>query len=182
MNKVYTYLATMLVLFGTIEVANASLIGDTVTISHDYPNIGTSFCGEVNIVVTSDASDSVDAISCLGFIDEIVNMNATGFRLDIITQGASYVGAFDGVSITGLNWSVGLPTGFDISTNIQGWNVSRLTSTNTGLFVNLSGIHFSENAYLDVSAQIPEQSIPEPSTIAILALGLVGLGARRLKK
>ena len=67
--------------------------------------------------------------------------------------------------------------GFLTSDSLYGWISYNFTRES-----DLSTISFLSGAYNDVANADARISVPEPSTLVILALGLIGLGARRFKK
>jgi hypothetical protein len=59
-------------------------------------------------------------------------------------------------------------------------SILSLTSTQTD--VDSSGGPQNNSTFGFVRVNVSYESVPEPSTLAILALGMIGLGARRFKK
>jgi hypothetical protein len=71
-------------------------------------------------------------------------------------------------------------SGLGVNSTVVSLFYSPVTDVNASIFFTSTGDSDKGGAIIDNVSVVPE--VPEPSTLAILALSLIGLGARRFKK
>lgn len=153
--------------------ANATLITDEVFISYNFPDINTINSGPVATIVTADSSDAVNFFGTI-----TVDVGGNNIFID---QDAIFIqpGDFNGVVVSDMDW-VDMPgeiVGLSITTNLAAWDDSRATFTADSVAVNLAGLGDVPAFTLNVGLETTH--VPEPATLALLSVGLAGLGFTR---
>ena len=64
--------------------------------------------------------------------------------------------------------------------NITGFDASNVTFGSDYIEVAIGGLSMNNNSFINI--ELNSTSVPEPSTLAIFALGIIGLASRRFKK
>jgi hypothetical protein len=182
-NKVYPTLLVIAALF-VCTTARATLIGDTITISLQSP-LGSSYFS-TNTVVQAGTGDQV-ALNGLSYF--VANPEASSITLSNTSTISSVsfpnVGGFNGLVVTGINDTM---TSFTITTNLVGWDNSRLTFDAHGFSADFRGLIFTPrvtDGLVDLEICVwtyeylhPGEGIPDSGSSAVLlAIGVLGLAA-----
>lgn len=189
MKKLWLILATaFLVLPGW---ASATLIGDDVLIEQYTTSTGTLRDDWVTV------SNGVE-LSCPGAFD-LCTANIPGGSEGSIDIGASsilfnlgtIIGAsflsdiFNGYIFSSLDWTdgPGFISGVSLSTDIDGLDLSRIGFGSDYVAVNFESLLLdSDDTYFELFLDVTH-AIPEPGSLGLLALSLVGfLAGRRSKR
>jgi hypothetical protein len=156
-------------------VANAGLIGDTVHVAHNFDNLGEEWTNEgfitANVLVANGTADTVNLTP-----HYTVNADDTFIFVDFLTSATWTTSAFNGLVVSAIS---SVLTGFTIDTNLSGWTNARFSSTATSVAFNWNGLSFNSNSYFRLNFDGTAPQVPEPGTLALLALGLLGAGAAR---
>ena len=161
--------------------------GDTIIIQYLYPNSTTPYC------CNSSGPNTATGVVTAGGVSLTVNNSAqiTVFNnnvqmLEILQPGGSTFqpASFNGVSIQDLtNPSAFMGFSVDPATTVPGFSISDVSVSGGLLFINFQGLRVPLNSLIQVDFTTePPNSVPEPSTLALLAAGLLALGAFTLKK
>ncbi|MCU7844085.1 MAG: PEP-CTERM sorting domain-containing protein [Candidatus Thiodiazotropha sp. (ex Monitilora ramsayi)] len=157
--------------------ANATLIGDTVHIAQNYPVLGSEhYPTDVTIGAGLE-------------FDWVYDIDISADAIDIVLNGGfvnvpDALPSFNGPVISGLDDSSGNPLiGFsNFSTTISGFLASDIhIFDNNTIGFNLDGLS-GYNATLHVDLDFGSTSVPEPASIALLGLGLIGIGYSKKRK
>lgn len=189
-------------LFGT-GVAHATLVGDTVTVGH-YSEPMT-FIGDTppaTFAVQAGNADQYTWYWSYPFAYQ-VNVEAGSIHVDFsymigTGQSATWTDStfacgvggcsavpvnFNGLAVTDLNDSSGDPLqSVVVSTNMAGWDSSRLSFGGDYVRFDWKGLSFTQDTYLDATLTFAQTAapVPEPEIYAMIGLGLGLLGwARR---
>lgn len=157
-------------------LANAGLIGSTVTVTNTYESF--IFDGPTDVLVQNGIVSELTEFGDLWDInidDDSINMVCN------YTQCNDLIG-FDTYLFEGLTWGgANFFSGFTMTTNTTGLIVNALMQTSTSLYLSmeLTAMPIGSVIHIDFQESV---SVPEPSTLAIFALGIMGLASRKFKK
>jgi len=150
--------------------ANAGLI------LHNSGTATTFTLSNFNEVTFSFSSEFVDTISLANFGGGYIHTHAgtlTQSTIDIF-DGTNWLNVFtSSIAVSQAN----LSTIYTSPITFTGLNISGLRLSST-IFQNQS----YHNVNSSMSYTLSGTAVPEPSTLAIFALGIIGLASRRFKK
>lgn len=167
-------------LAGMATCANASLVGDTVHIAQNFPTVGAEFY-PTNAVVGSGVEFSWPSVLTLNITASAIDIvfQNIGFQ-DVATGGLNH----NGPIVSGLNDSSGNPllAIADFSTN-TGFQASNIIFGSDYIGFNLDNLSFRSGQFIHVGLNFaPASTVPEPGSIALFGLGLLGLGLARVAR
>ena len=191
-RKLTLGLSAALLVIGFGAPANATLIGDTVV----FEGLGTVFGGQTGSAVVGDGVEFT-LTEPNGRYD--VDVDATG-----ITITSQFTGGVGGT--TGATWGVNVfgdltrslrISSLDVPGGITGVTLSgSLPFINSGQVLFSAdqldigqpttgfGLSWSDGDFLRIDLEFASSELPEPATMALLGVGLAGLGlaARRRRR
>ncbi len=187
---------------------NATLVGDTVTVGHYFPDSVTPLASATppaSFIVQAGNADTytfynsypfgyrvnVEASSILVSFDYLNGAAGTfpddcsNFSGFFCSTGTTPV-SFNGLGVSDLDDSSGnVLQSVLVDTNMAGWDSSRLSFGNDSVQFDWKGLSFDNSTYLNATLSFGAVAapIPEPETYAMLlaGLGLFGFAARRRK-
>ena len=160
-------------LFGLSGLASASIVGDTVNVSHYYPNLNPGSKADLGSQVVPTAN-----FNYFGLYDVVVGG-------DYLTYTSGMIGwhwtdsTFNGPVLTDLNATFTSAT-IDASSTLAGFDASRLTFDTNHIYVNMHGLGLP--GFLKTYIESGSSEVPEPASIALMLAGLAGAAAARRKK
>jgi hypothetical protein len=164
-------LTTILLLMFVLSPANATVL------TADFNNLQFAGGEVVNGSISYD-----DAPSCCTAISGSITAMGGIFTGETVVWDAADVFAFDDSALLAFTKDTTLFThaALIIRGNPGAWTTLGDFAFRAGTEVNRDGV--LPNAYVSGTITISQHAVPEPSTIALLSLGLAGLGFTRRRK
>jgi hypothetical protein len=159
-------------LFGLSGLASASIVGDTVNVSHYFPDLNST-----NADMGSQVVPTAN-FSYFGYYNVVVGG-------DYLTYTSGMAGwqwtdsTFNGPVLTDLNATF-TSASIDASSTLAGFDASRLTFDANHIYANMHGLYL--DGYLKINFESGSSAVPEPASIALMLAGLAGAAAARRKK
>lgn len=173
-----------LLFISVIANVSATLIGDTVTVQRAFPTSTAPDPRSLeSVVVTAGTSDKISYYSNY----------SVDFEADSLLISNNIIGWYTGIEFNGLfiddlNDSSGLAlTGVTVTTSIANFEQSMVSFDADSIWLNFIKPYSFELGVGDLSLQLQfgdssSNSVPESSSLVLLAFGLLGLfGAVRRK-
>jgi len=181
MKKTKTiYLALLTVLLSPMA-ANADLIGSNVDANYHFDDLGDIIAtGSTTVsgVIEWESGESI----MLG-IFESIDFTGSTIIFDYLADACcSYntSGTYNGYTFEFDAGVLSDLVGLSFAANAYGYVDSMLSWSGDTLFVNWRGAPITDVP--GVTIELSFASVPEPGTLALLGIGLVGMAARRRKK
>ena len=163
--------------------ATPSLIGHNVTINWLFPDTSTLFA-TTTVTVGSGVEVTCPGPNplCAGFVvPATIDIGPTSIVVAEAAGSAWNPAAFNGLDFTSLDFGPGITlTGYSLSSDLTGLTPSRISFTDHSISFNAEDLSFRTAPYtIRLDLITSEFTVPEPSTVALLALGFAALGRQR---
>ena len=164
--------AAIVGLFFVIGNAQATLlVGEDIRIRYLFPDISTDFSAPIDTVVVAGIEAD------FGFGTPLVDVSDTSILFDFSRSGA--VSTFNGFQLIDYTSTISDFTSVTIADTNLLFDSSDLSFDSDNIWVNFSGLSSGSDGF--VLLDINSASVPEPSIIALVGLGLLGFGFTRRK-
>ena len=176
-----TKILAAVVLLASFGQAQAFVIGDELLVSWMYPDQATTYW-DSGVVTVSDAVELAD-IAGAGAIDLDISDNSPELAFDFTSSDSFSTTAFNGFLIQDSSGSVADFLSVSIAgTNLAGFDVERIFFSADAIYLNFAGISINNESYINFDIASASTSVPEPGTMLLFGLGLVGLVSVKSKK
>jgi hypothetical protein len=151
----------------------ASLLGDSIHAEYRFPTADQTYSN----LGTATVGGSGATFDGMGYFDILV----TGSKIvaDYKSQATWSTASFNGFVLTDLT-KLFPSVSLNAATNLAGFDASRFYVNGNSIFVNWNGLSFNQNS--QVVFDVQSTGVPEPLTLSLLAIGLLGIGATRRRK
>lgn len=175
MRRMLIFLLVVSMVFGFTKIACAGLIGDTITLEHDYNSVGSVYEGQ--IFTRTVVAGTSDHWYWAGSYD--VNPEDTAILVNGVAPWTLDAVPFNGLVVSGIDNTI---YGVTIDTNLAGWDNSRLYFDAHSTRFNYQGLHFESTTYFNANIDLGQQPVPEPASIFLFGVGGLLLAAFKRKK
>jgi hypothetical protein len=186
-NLIWNAALPVLFMLGYANLAHAGFIGREVSAQYALPTVDTTYPNATatppSFFVTDPGVETVVNVENVTNISVDFTDQSLLIRFDTILQNPTWNSAsFNGLLfklISGSPFSLVSGT-VDESSTLSGFDASRISFSDTQLALNWNGLSYVNGTTLRIDFE-SAQDVPEPATLALLGLGLLGFAASRRK-
>jgi hypothetical protein len=165
----------------TLPASRATLIGDTIDITHYFPNDSTIYENHPGVVVQSGTGD---AVTFFTVIDDgtayTVNPEANAIFVNFITNDFWASDFFNGLVISGIDDTI---TGVTIDTNLAGWTADRFSFKPHAISANWESLAFTTDTFFNIQlTTVPTATPDAAATLPLTAMAFGGLVLLRRRR
>jgi MYXO-CTERM domain-containing protein len=164
-----------------VPTARATLIGDTIDITHYFPNDSTIYENHPGVLVESGSGD---AVTFFTVVDDgpayTVNPEASAILVNFISNDFWATDFFNGLVILGIDDTI---VGATVDTNLSGWTSDRFAFKPHAISANWESLSFTTDTYFNVQLTTVPTRVPDAAaTLPLAALALGGLAVLRRRR
>lgn len=186
-TKQFAKVALASIVWAIGGVAHAGFIGTQMEVGYYTPNTSSPYASAIftpssfTVGAGQETVGNVEGVTNL-FIDFTDNTLSVTFGT-ILGSPTWNTNDFNGIIFTAMS-----PFDFESllvipSTTMSGFDNSRVSFTDNQILLNWQGLSYIDGTTVNISFTSPlsPSAIPEPGTLALIGLGIVGLAWRRRK-
>jgi PEP-CTERM motif len=186
------WVAIALTTFVDTQPASASLIGSSWNVGYFFPDTSTPYAASTAVppnFVVGPGPGIESIINVEGILDIQVDFTDTTINL-FFNKLVPYASQWSSAPFNGLIFTLNagsLPFSSLIATPqlyMPGFDNSRVTVTANGFQLNWQGLVYAPGSPIndDDGLAVSLQAVPEPTTLGLIGLGLLGLGAMKRRR
>lgn len=180
--------AVLVVLLGSITSAHAGFIGRQLSVDYFSPNSSAPYGLSVETPSVFTVDGDIETVVVVEGVTTIsVDFSDTSmvFNFDTTHPGPTWNAAnFNGLIfnlISGNSFDFATAS-IDSSSTFAGFDLSRLSFTDSQVAVNWQGLSYNSETILRINFEPNPAEVPEPATLSLLGLGFLGAVAMRRRR
>jgi len=178
----------LVVLLGSISSAHAGFIGRQLSVDYFTPNSSSPYGPSVETPSVFTVGSDIETVVNVENITTItVDVSDTSMVFDFFTDHPGP--KWNSVNFNGLIFNLISGNSFDFATasidassTFAGFDLSRVSFTDTQVAVNWQGLSYNSNTILRINFEPNAAEVPEPATLSLLGLGFLGAVAMRRRR
>lgn len=182
-RRIIVGLASAMFALAAAGPARADLVGTEFTATYRFPDIASVYPFGTPVPPTFTVGAGVESVVDIeGVTDISVDFAATSLTLTlntILTAPTWNASAFNGLLFEATGAHGILSASVDASTTMAGFDASRITLSADEIGINWQGLSYVDGTVVTINFTFAQVPVPEPASLAVLGIGLLGLAASR---
>jgi len=177
-------LAAIVFVFFSVGPTHAGLIGDTIDWQYYFNGSTYNLLGSPGSFTAGSTTDDFDTYFTISANDTQIIFDyfydgSTSWSLGSPSATANGMSISNGLELFNFDMSIS-SVSINGATNMSGFTLSNIDFTAGAIAIDWAGLSFDSRTL--VVLDINTRDIPEPTTLAVFLLGVIGLASRRLKQ
>lgn len=187
-SRTHQLVLASILTFSGISFAHAGFLGRELSVDYYYPDLSTPYTPATATPPTFIVGDGQETVVSVENVTWIaVDVSDTSILFDFSTDLSSpewNPAAFSGLVFNLVSGAPFALRGFSIdpSSNYAGFDPSRVSFTDSQLTINWQDLAYNADTMLLIHFEPATADVPEPATMSLLGLGLLGVLATRRRR